>query len=123
MKKHGKKAVVIKNHKSDNTKPLIVKTGELIEGQENKTEWDGWLWCRTQHGLAGWMPKNYLRRHSDKSGYYSALREYNSNELTINIGQSVFILDEESGWVLIKTASQEVGWIPLRNLSFQPEND
>jgi hypothetical protein len=118
MKKQGKNAVVIKNHQSDNSEPLIVKTGELIEGQEKKTEWEGWLWCRTQRGLAGWMPKNYLQKQPDKPGCYSALRDYNARELTIHIGQSVFILDEENGWALVKTASQEEGWIPLRNLFF-----
>ena len=36
MQKHGRKAVVIKIHKADNSQPLVVKRGEIIEGQEKK---------------------------------------------------------------------------------------
>jgi uncharacterized protein YgiM (DUF1202 family) len=123
MKKREKKAVITKNHKTDDCKPLIVNKGDRVEGQEKKTEWEGWLWCRTADGVTGWIPKNYLRKDLDKTGYYSALRDYNARELTAHIGQSIIILDEQSGWALVKTNSQETGWIPIRNLSFRTENE
>lgn len=122
MKTCGKKAVVIKPHKSDDSEPLMMTTGEVVKGQEKKTEWEGWLWCRNSHGRTGWIPKNYLQRHPKKPGYYSALRDYNAKELNVNMGQIVYIVNEESGWALVKTASQNEGWVPLRNLSFQNES-
>jgi hypothetical protein len=123
MQKHGRKAVVIKIHKADNSQPLVVKRGEIIEGKEKKTDWEGWLWCRTLHGIKGWIPKNYLQKYQNEPEHYSVLRDYNARELTVNIGQSLLILDEESGWAYVKTASQEEGWIPLQNLALQAENE
>ena len=56
MKKREKKAVITQSHKPDDCKPLIVNKGERVEGQEKKTEWEGWLWCRTADGVTGWIP-------------------------------------------------------------------
>lgn len=123
MKKHGKKAVVIKTHNVDDSKPLVVKRGEVIEGQEKKTEWEGWLWCCTSQGINGWIPKNYLQGCQDNPGHYSALRDYNARELAVNIGQSVLILDEESGWAFVQTDSHEEGWVPLKNLAPRAEDE
>jgi uncharacterized protein YgiM (DUF1202 family) len=106
---------VIKDHRSEFHHPLIAKKGEIVEGQERETEWEGWLWCRDSSGFQGWVPKKYLESTS-KSGHFQFLRDYNARELTIDKGQEVIVMDEESGWGWVRTTLGEEGWIPLENL-------
>ena len=106
---------VIKNHKSDFHVPLIAKMGELVEGEERETEFEGWLWCKNSSGLQGWVPKAYLEPASE-AGQFQFLQDYNARELTIDAGQEVMVLDEESGWAWVRTPLGEEGWIPLENL-------
>lgn len=106
---------VIKEHKSEFNVPLIAKKGETIEGQERETEWEGWLWARNNAGIHGWVPKVYLQSTSE-SGKFQFLCDYNARELTIDKGQEVIVLVEESGWAWVRTTLGEEGWIPLKNL-------
>ncbi|MHA3964025.1 MAG: SH3 domain-containing protein [Candidatus Thorarchaeota archaeon SMTZ1-45] len=106
---------VIKNHRSEFQVPLVVKKGEIVEGQERETDLEGWLWCRNSSGAHGWVPKAYLESTS-KSGQFQFIRDYNARELTIEAGKEVLVLDEESGWAWVRTSLGDEGWIPLRNL-------
>ncbi len=106
---------VTKNHKSEFQVPLIAKKGEIVEGQERETKWEGWLWCRNSSGVHGWVPKTYLESTSE-SGQFQFLDDYNTRELTVTEGEEVIALEEESGWVWVRTTLGEEGWIPLENL-------
>lgn len=106
---------VTKNHKSEFQVPLVAKKGEIVEGQDRETEYEGWLWCRNSSGIHGWVPKTYLESTSE-SGQFQFLQDYNARELTIDAGQEVIVIDEESGWAWVRTTLGEEGWIPLENL-------
>ena len=106
---------VVKNHKGEFHVPLIAKKGEIVEGQERKTEWEGWLWCQNSSGVNGWVPKTYLESTTE-SEQFQFLKDYNSRELTVDEGQEVIVLDEESGWAWVRTPLGDEGWIPLESL-------
>ena len=106
---------VTKNHKSEFPVPLIAKKGEIVEDQERKTEGEGWLWCRNTSGVHAWVPKAFIEPMSE-SRHYQFLKDYNSRELTIDDGQEVIVLNEESGWAWVRTPLGDEGWIPLANL-------
>jgi SH3-like domain-containing protein len=106
---------VIKGHKSEFHVPLMAKKGEIVEGQEKETEWEGWLFCRNRSGIHGWVPKSYLESVSE-SGRFQLLRDYNARELTVDQGQEVIVLDEESSWAWVRTLLGEEGWIPIEKL-------
>ncbi|MHA2177513.1 MAG: SH3 domain-containing protein [Candidatus Thorarchaeota archaeon] len=106
---------VIKNHKSEFQVPLIAKEGDIVEGKERETEYEGWLWCQNTSGVHAWVPKTYLEQTSN-SGQYQFLKDYNSHELTVDEGQEVIVLNEESGWAWARTPLGDEGWIPLENL-------
>jgi len=89
--------------------------GEIIEGEEKETEWEGWLLCRNNSGVHGWVPKIFLESTSEL-GQYKFLKDYNARELTVDEGQEVIVLDEESGWGWVRTPLGDEGWIPLKNL-------
>jgi hypothetical protein len=106
---------VTKDHKSEFQVSLVAKKGDVVEGLERETEWEGWLWCRDNAGIHGWVPKTYLDSASE-SGQFQFLQDYNARELTIDAGQEVIVLDEESGWAWVRTTLGEEGWIPSENL-------
>jgi len=106
---------VIKDHKSEFHVPLVAKKGEIVEGKEKETEWEGWLLCRNSSGIYGWVPRTYLESTSE-SGQFQFLRNYNAREITIDQGQEVIVLDEESSWAWVRTPLGDEGWIPMENL-------
>ena len=106
---------VIKNHKTEFHVPLVAVKGELVQGEERETEYKGWLWCQNSAGINAWVPETYLEKTSD-SGQYQFLKDYNSRELNVNEGQEVIVLDEDSGWVWVRTTLGEEGWIPSGNV-------
>jgi hypothetical protein len=106
---------VIKRHKSEFHVPLIAKKGEIIEGEERKTEFEGWLWCKNSSGVHAWVPMAYLEPTSD-TGQFQFLKDYNARELAVEVGQEVIVLDEESEWAWVRTTLGDEGWIPLENL-------
>ena len=115
---------VIKDHTSEHSLPLIVKKGELIQGEQKETEWEGWLWCHTSAGTYGWVPEAYIEP-SGKTGSYTLRQDYTSKELPVTKGDELIAMLEESGWAWVRTPLGEEGWVPLRNLndvSGQPDS-
>ena len=112
---------MIKEHSSDNPIPLVMKLGEVLEGEKRETEWEGWLWCKNSVGIFGWTPEAYLKPLPEDR-MYVATRDYNARELTIDTNQEVLILDEESSWAWVKTTLGDEGWVPLENLENVPES-
>jgi len=117
-----KTARVIKPHSSDNIIPLIIKLGEVLEGEKRETEWEGWLWCKTSVGIFGWVPEAYLKALPENR-MYIATRDYNAKELTVSINQEVTILNEVASWAQVETVQGEVGWVPLENLDYATDSD
>ena len=106
---------VIKDHKSENLVPLVVKKGDTIEGKEKETKLEGWFWCRNEADIFGWVPKSYLEPDVEPK-MYQLLQDYSSRELTVKVGDEIIVLIEESSWVWVRTPLGEEGWIPTDNL-------
>jgi hypothetical protein len=111
-----RKAVVIKDYQSEYTNSLIVKAGTIIITEEKESEWEGWVWCRTEKGIYRWYPVSYLRKLAGKSNQYKLIRDYNPKELPVQIGEKVTIQFEESSWAWLVKQDGEAGWVPLENL-------
>jgi len=108
-------ARVIKKHTTEFTVPLIMKKDDIIEGEKRKTEWDGWLWCKNDTDMFGWVPEPYLKKLPEDRKYI-ALRDYNAIELSVDVGQELVIFYEASSWAWVRTPDDEEGWVPLENL-------
>lgn len=106
---------VTKDHKTEFHVPLIAVKGEIVQGEKRETEYEGWLWCQNKDGLNAWVPETHLEKTSD-SGQYKFLKDYNSKELNVEEGQEVIALEEDSGWIWVRTTLGEEGWIPLENV-------
>jgi len=106
---------VTKDHKSEFHVPMVAMKGEIVQGEKRETQYKGWLWCQNNHGVNAWVPETHLEATSD-SGKYQFLKDYNSRELNVEEGQEVIVLEEDSGWIWVRTTLGEEGWIPLEKV-------
>ena len=100
-------------YKSAYPDPLQLKAGDEVRVTDKKSEWPGWLWCTDRNGNAGWIPGLYIER----SGDTGMLRTYyDATELTVEAGDEVEVLGEQSGWAWCRKTDGEQGWLPLNAL-------
>jgi uncharacterized protein YgiM (DUF1202 family) len=93
--------------------PLKLKVGDEVKVEDRESEWPGWLWCTDRTGNAGWIPGLYVERDGDTG----TLRvDYDATELTVEAGDEVEVLGEQSGWAWCRKAGGEQGWLPLNVL-------
>ncbi|MEW6050542.1 MAG: SH3 domain-containing protein [Candidatus Zixiibacteriota bacterium] len=109
-----KKRLVKSAHTATYTDPLIVSENEIVEVGRRDSEYQGWLWCTAKSGKSGWVPEKYLEWKGDK-GIMS--RDYDATELTVDVGECVTVLFEESGWVWCLASDGRAGWLPIDRLS------
>ena len=110
------KAKVIKSHHSDVLIPFQAEKGEIVDGKEKSTQWEGWLYCKNNVGIYGWVPKAYVTPVKGSSEEFQFIRAYNSFEISASKGEYVKIREIESGWAKIENDRGKIGWIPLENL-------
>jgi hypothetical protein len=114
----GKKCRVIKEYNSPYTEPLIFNKKEIVAVGERDSEWAGWIWCTKESGESRWVPENYINIHG-KTGKF--LRDYNSKELAVSVGELYFIEEEEAEWFWVDDESGKKGWVPIRNVQIIEE--
>lgn len=101
---------VIADYDSPYTEPFFLKKGATVQVGCRDDEWPGWVWCTTAAGESRWVPESYL----DENGRVT--RDYESTELTVNVGEWVTAVHEESGWLWCTNQSGQQGWVPLKIL-------
>ncbi len=110
-----RKAKVIKAYSSCYPNPVFFKKHEIIEtGREDK-EFPGWIWVQTMDGNKGWAPLEILEIASSQA---KAKESYCAKELTTELGLELTILRIISGWLYVKSDSDEEGWIPELTVEF-----
>jgi len=120
------KAQVIKDYQSDYTDPWFMTEGEQLKMGDRESEWDGWAWCTNSEGESRWVPESFLERRGNKC---IALRDYESTELSVQIGEVVLMGTVESGWAwCIQTSDQAdqptlQGWVPMKCLDVARDNN
>lgn len=107
------KATIIKRHKTDFPNPLVLKKGESLEIKPKKTNYEGWLWCRSTEKKSGWVPENFTEKTEDG---YRMINDYDATELSVSVGENLTVLAEESGWVWCLNGNNKKGWVPLENV-------
>jgi hypothetical protein len=77
-----------------------------------------WLWCTNNGGKEGWVPANFLEVQGNRG---VATCDYNAWELTVNEGEKVTILKQESGWYWAANQNGEQGWVPVSNITIEQD--
>ncbi len=104
-----KPARIIKIYRSAYPDPLKLRKGDRVTVEARECEWPGWLWATDSSGRAGWIPEAWLSV-SGTAG--ELLRNCDATELDAEAGDTVEILERESGWVRCRKKDGAVGWLP-----------
>jgi hypothetical protein len=102
-------ARVIEDYQSAYPDPLRLGKGDRIKVEVRECEWPGWLWATGASGKAGWVPAAYLSVTGETG---ELLRDYDATELDARAGDSVLVMERESGWVFCRKTNGSEGWLP-----------
>ncbi len=108
-----KTAVVITEYTTPYNDPIVLHKDEPVTTGKTDDEWPGWIWCTSIENKSGWVPETVISHNSDQP---RAVRDYTARELNVRVGERLTILDEESGWYWCCTKSDQLGWVPAKNV-------
>ena len=89
--------------------PYVFEKGERLHIEKRDAEWPGWIWCTNEKGKSAWVPEQWVELRGELC---VLLRKYSSRELTVRLGEEIEWIDEVNGWMLVRNAKGEEGWIP-----------
>ena len=111
---------VIEPHRPEASEPLVVSRGEHLRCERRKTQWEGWLWCTTPDGRAGWVPEPWVEVEGE-AGVMA--RDYDATELTVEPGDILEGVLTASSWLLAVAPTGQRGWVPLECVEPVMESD
>jgi len=113
------KVSVRKAYKRPYENPMAVLSGEQVFPDFGKpTDIAGWVWCTAGDGRSGWTPTRWI---TQTNGKWHICRDYNSIELTIERGDLLEAIFEESGFYWAERENGDTGWIPCDNVTTAEE--
>jgi SH3-like domain-containing protein len=89
--------------------PITLVAGAKVRVEGEDDEFPGWKWCRATDDREGWVPAELLSAQGTES---IILRDYSARELSVLPGEEVAVEEERRGWLLVRKAHGERGWIP-----------
>lgn len=113
---------VIKDWKQSYNPALKVARGDLVFAiKRDHSKWTGWIWCTDKSGLAGWLPELVFKTVAvGKENII--LQDFDTLELTVSIGEIVFITRHLNEWTWCRNAVDQEGWVPDICLGPEPSD-
>lgn len=96
-------------YRSEFPNPLKLAEGDRVTVDLSKDQHAGWKFCRTGNN-AGWIPAAYLDVEGERG---RIVRDYDATELSVEIGETLEVIEEESGWFRCRTGAGNTGWCPV----------
>ena len=107
-------AIVVAGHETQHPDPLTMNVGDALKiVKKTDDEWPGWVFCESNGGKTGWVPKNGIKIVGDAA---IAQKSYVAREVTVMEGEIVRIENVESGWAWVTNMTDQTGWVPLKKL-------
>jgi hypothetical protein len=100
-------------HRPDKVEFLTAKKGDCLRFERLPSQYQGWIWCRSDTGQTGWVPEAWVRIEND---ICFLLQDYDARELTVRPDDILTCILIESGWLLAVSDILETGWVPLECL-------
>ena len=92
-----------------------VRAGDRVRFIRHDEQSPGWFWGASAEGVEGYFPTSWFRLDASETGA-TALYDYDAAELTIEAGVEVECLVRVAGWLRVRTASGDEGWIPSNTI-------
>lgn len=96
------------------------RSGHTVIVGRRDTEWTEFLWCTDASGQAAWVPGQLLSRDSVAA---TLIRDYDSRELRIVVGEQLEALEAMASWAWCRNRLGELGWVPQRCLHYTGANE
>jgi len=109
----GQRVQVRLGHDVQYANPITVEAGENLRVGRADDDFPGWRWCRAADGRQGWVPVELL---SSEEPQATTLKDYSARELQVIPGEEVTVEDARHGWLLVRKANGDCGWIPADRL-------
>jgi len=109
----GQRVQVRLGHDVQYANPITVEAGENLRVGRADDDFPGWHWCRAADGRQGWVPVELL---SSEEPQATTLKDYSARELQVIPGEEVTVEDARHGWLLVRKANGDCGWIPADRL-------
>ncbi len=91
--------------------PISVRAGDHVAPDFGKeTDIEGWVWCIAEDGRGGWTPRAWL---DQEDGGWRIDRDFDAIELTVEPGEVLDVLEEESGFYRVEKPDGSTGWVPI----------
>jgi len=107
------KVRIRREYKVQYPNPIRVAAGERVMVGEEDQGFPGWRWCKAHDGREGWVPVELLSGEGEKA---IMLDNYSARELGVQPGEEVLVEDARYGWLLVRNAQGERGWIPATHI-------
>ncbi len=112
--KPGRVGRVTRDYESPYGDPVVMRVGETLSIADRKTDWKGWIWCTTRDGKSRWVPESFVGRTGEVG---TMLRDYESTELSVRVGEQLLLGEEVAGWVWCTNEAGRSGWVPSENVA------
>ena len=102
---------VIEPHVTNDPNPVRFRAGDTHRRRTSRPGLEGYIWATDAGGPLRLGARRVPGDHRDDARP-SALRDYDSTELTVGRKEILEVLDEAGGWYLCRTQSGHSGWVP-----------
>ncbi|MGD2252543.1 MAG: SH3 domain-containing protein [Anaerolineales bacterium] len=104
------KYVAIGNHIPEATGVLHAIRGDELNYERRETIYEGWIWCTDRNGTQAWVPEAFVRIEGNRC---YLIRDYVSQEMAIEVGDVLDVIEIESKWAWASNKEGEFGWVPM----------
>lgn len=91
---------------------LAVHPGEAVTLGKTDPDHPGWQWVENAQGLGGWVPSGIVTDGRTTEAF-------DTQELTVQVGEQVVLLETRLGWTRAHRQDDAEGWVPSDHLAPQ----
>lgn len=92
---------------------IRASAGDVLHFERRESVYPGWIWCTDKNLARAWVPESFV---SIEGHTCRMLRDYDSIELEIDVGDKIDVIEIVSGWAWVKDSRNRRGWVPLECL-------
>ncbi len=97
----------------------VARGDRVLVVRRDNGKWIGWVCCTDKGGLSGWLPEQVLDAVVIGKET-TATQDFDTIELTVSIGEILFVSNRLNGWTWCRNTQGQEGWVPDSCLGAEP---
>ncbi|WP_319927360.1 SH3 domain-containing protein [Xenorhabdus littoralis] len=111
-----RKVTVIHDYISAYPNPIKLQAGDIVSISHSDIEYPCWVWTTNILNVSGWVPQQILQFTDPDKAICN--ENYTAHELTVKVGENLYLENSLNGWYWAHKESGEAGWIPQEYIRF-----